>query len=84
MNATRLPGFSATASIYRGGSYYEATSKLSGSRLGEAGAVHPAMRREGCRSYNTMKGPLFCCFFDFAGFRVASCCGEQGCNTFEI
>jgi len=78
MNATRLPGFSATASIYRGGSYYQATSRLSGFRHGEKGTVHPAMRPTGCRCYKTMKGPLCCCSLDIGIFGVTACVNSEG------
>ena len=78
MNATRLPGFSATASIYRGGSRYQATSTFFGPRHRETGTVRPALRPTGCRCYKTMKGPLCCCSLDIGIFGITGCINSEG------
>ena len=45
MNTTRMPGFSAEASLYRSSAHYQVGAMLAGLRQGRKGIIHPALPR---------------------------------------
>jgi hypothetical protein len=64
---TKMPGFSAEASLFRGGAHYQEDAVKFG--FGEAGAVMPAIR---CRTEDGISvccSTTFCCWADPFNFR---------------
>jgi hypothetical protein len=69
MNATKMPAFTAEASLYRSGTHYQVGAILAGLHQGGEGLVYPALR--------VFCGNFTCCF-EFSSASPPVCCGDDG------
>jgi hypothetical protein len=75
MQAMRMPGFSAEASLYRSDAHYQIGAMFARVSTGGTEVIQPALLPY-CRPFKTMKGLLFCC----SALGVSVCCDPTGCD----
>jgi hypothetical protein len=78
MYATRIPGFSADASLYGSGRNYRARSLSGVAGKMASGAIRPAVRNA-CQCYKSMGGPVCVCNLSILGMDITVTCDKFGC-----
>jgi len=82
MGTTKIPGFSADASLHRSGRNYYRARSLSGIAGQTAtAAISPAVLnlRNGCQCYKSMGGPVCVCNINIFGTDITVVCDKFGC-----
>jgi hypothetical protein len=77
MYATRLPGFSAEASLAWSGRNYRARALGAAGQMA-GGAIRPAVRNS-CECYKSMGGPVCVCNISISGIDITVICDKFGC-----